>query len=243
MADPATLTYDDRTPLYLRLAGRLRAEIAGGALLPGRALPSERDLSGRTGLSRVTVRKGIATLIAEGLLVRRAGSGTFVAPRIEAKGAQLSSFSDAARARGEAAQSIWVLKAIAEPTAEEAAALTLPAGAAVARLTRVRLADGEPLAIEHAVVPAVLLPDLAAVESLYAALEAAGARPASGTQRLRAALATPTEAGILGIAEHAAVLRIERCSLAIDGRPVELTRSVYRGDRYDFVTELTEPTG
>ncbi|HWK35182.1 GntR family transcriptional regulator [Sphingomonas sp.] len=239
MRDQLGSSQSDSTPLYLQLARNLRDHIASGGVGPGHALPSERDLSEMTGMSRVTVRKGIETLIAEGLLVRRQGSGTFVARRIEAAGAVLSSFSEEARSRGEDPGVIWIMRRHAVATEEEATMLDLPAGAQVARLSRVRLADGEPLAIEHAVVPASFLPDLDALgDSLYAALETTGARPISGTQRIRASLATPTEAGILSIGENAEVLRIERLTRVADGRPVEFTRSAYRGDRYDFVTDL-----
>ncbi len=230
----------DATPLYLQLARNLRQHLASGAIDAGSALPSERDLSAMTSMSRVTVRKAIEQLIAEGVLVRKQGSGTFVARRIDAAGSVLSSFSDDARARGEDPGTVWISKAYGEPTEEEAAALGVAPGTRVARLGRVRLSGGEPLAIEHAVVPAQYLPRLEAIDaSLYAALAAAGVRPATGTQRLRACLATPTEAGILSTRANAAVLRIERVTLTAAGEAVEFTRSVYRGDRYDFVSELS----
>ena len=190
-------------------------------------------------MSRVTVRKGIGQLIDEGVLFRRQGSGTFVRDRIEAAGASLSGFSDDARARGDDPGVIWLIRAYAAPTEEEAETLDLAPGTEVARLGRVRLSGGEPLAIEHAVVPAEFLPDLGVLgDSLYAALAANGARPVAGTQRIRASLATPTEAGILSTQEKAEILRIERITRRRDGRVVEFTRSAYRGDRYDFVSEL-----
>lgn len=230
------------TPLYMQLANRLRDQILAGQFSPGSALPSERELVAQSGMSRVTVRKGIEQLVGEGVLFRRQGAGTFVYRRIEAPGAALSSFSDDARARGEDSGVIWIIRAYAPATDEEAEALELPAGSQVARLGRVRLAGGEPLAIEHAVVPARFLPDLDALgDSLYAALAANGVHPTSGTQRIRASLANPTEAGILSIRQNAEVLRIERLTRTRDGVPVEFTRSAYRGDRYDFVTELKGP--
>jgi len=230
---------DDATPLYLQFARNLRDHIHQGGIDPGDALPSERDLCGITGMSRVTVRKGIDQLIGEGLLFRRQGSGTFVAPRIEAAGAALSGFSTDARKRGESPATIWIMKAYARPTDEEAAMLAIAPTSEVARLGRVRLSGGEPLAIEHAVVPARLLPPIDELgESLYAALDRLGNRPLTGTQRIRASLATPTEAGILSVRENAEILRIERLARLADGTPVEFTRSAYRGDRYDFVTEL-----
>lgn len=241
MRDIAWTRSEEGTPLYLQLARSLREHISSGGIDPGSALPSERDLSEMAGLSRVTVRKGIEQLIDEGVLIRRQGSGTFVAKRIEAPGARLSSFSDDTRSRGEAPGVVWIYKSYALPTEEEATALQVSATARVARLGRVRLAGGEPLAIEHAVIPAIFMPDLESLgDSLYQALEKHGFRPTSGTQRLRASLATPTEAGILCVQQNSEVLRIERQTRIPDGRIVEFTRSVYRGDRYEFVTELNE---
>jgi GntR family transcriptional regulator len=239
MRDIAWTRSDEGTPLYLQLARSLREHISSGGIAPGSALPSERDLSEMAGMSRVTVRKGIEQLIDEGVVVRKQGSGTFVARRIEAPGAKLSSFSDDTRSRGENPGVVWIYKSYAQPTEEEAAALNVSPTARVARLGRVRLAGGEPLAIEHAVIPATFMPDFESLgDSLYEALEKHGYRPVSGTQRVRASLATPTEAGILSVEQNSEVLRIERKTRIPDGRIVEFTRSVYRGDRYEFVTEL-----
>jgi len=111
----------------------------------------------------------------------------------------------------------------------------------VVRLGRVRLADGEPLAIEHAVVPTSMLPAPDLIEnSLYQALEKNGNRPVRGTQKLCASTASPTEAGLLSVAAGSEVLRIERYTYLEDGTPVEYTRSAYRGDKYVFVSELHE---
>lgn len=241
MREIAWTSAEEGTPLYLQLARSLREHISSGGIVPGSALPSERDLSEMAGLSRVTVRKGIEQLVGEGVLFRKQGSGTFVAPRIETAGAKLSSFSDETRARGEAPGVVWINKTYAQPTEEEAAALEISSAARVARLGRVRLAGGEPLAIEHAIIPAEFLPDLESLgDSLYQALDAHGFRPTSGTQRVRASLATPTEAGILSVRQNSEVLRIERLTRIPDGRFVEFTRSVYRGDRYEFVTPLAD---
>jgi GntR family transcriptional regulator len=230
------------TPIYLRLASDLRERIVTGEIAIGDALPSERDLCEMVGASRVTVRRAIETLIDEGLIVRRQGSGTYVAPRIQAPNSYLSSFSEDAKARGETTQTIWMMKAPATATAEEARILELPGGSAIVRLGRVRLAGGEPLAIENAIVPAHFLPDLAQLgDSLYDTLARGGHRPVSGTQRIRASLATSTEAGLLSMQENMELLRIERLTRLADGRPVEFTRSAYRGDRYEFVSELRGP--
>lgn len=229
----------DGTPLYRQLARNLRQHIGNGGIIPGEALPSERDLSELSGMSRVTVRKGIEELVAEGVLFRKQGAGTFVARRIETAGSALSSFSGDARLRGEVSAVVWMIRTYGRPTEEEAELLEVGATSQVARLGRVRYSNGEPLAIEHAVVPANFLPDIELVkDSLYAALEHNGHKPIEGIQRVRASLANPTEAGILCIKQNAEVLRIERLTKTAQGRPVEVTHSVYRGDRYDFVTKI-----
>jgi GntR family transcriptional regulator len=230
------------SPIYLQLAESLRQQIDGGRFQAGEALPSERELCAIMQASRVTVRKAIEVLIADGLLARRQGSGTYVTPRIQAPGSYLTSFSEDAAARGGVADTIWMEKAVGPATDEEARLLSLAPDTPVARLSRVRMADGEPLAIENAVVPAALLPDMAELgTSLYAALAAGNHRPISGRQIVRAALAGPTEARLLGIAEGAEILRIERLTRRADGTPVEFTRSAYRGERYEFVSELRGP--
>lgn len=227
------------SPMYMQLASGLRQQIIDGDISAGEALPSERDLCEIMGASRVTVRKAIELLIDEGLLSRRQGSGTYVAPRIQAQGSYLSSFSEDAEARGETTNTIWMMKVVAIGSEEEIRRLELHEGAKVARLSRVRMAGGEPLAIENAVIPMEMLTDIGKLEnSLYQALAEFGNRPVTGQQNIRAALAGPTEASLLSIPERTEILRIERLTRRADGRPVELTRSAYRGDRYEFISEL-----
>ena len=227
------------TPLYLQIAANLKQHIIAGEWREGEAVPSERELCSLTDASRVTVRKAIEELISAGLLSRRQGSGTVVNRVIETKNDALGSFSDEAAARGGTPGTIWIVRTIARPTEDEANILKIGRDSEVVRLGRVRLLDGEPLAIEHALVPRQHLPPLDDLgDSLYQALDVKGNRPVGGTQSIHASLATPTEAGLLSIAEQSAVLRIERVTRNASGDVVELTRSVYRGDRYKFVSEL-----
>jgi GntR family transcriptional regulator len=103
----------------------------------------------------------------------------------------------------------------------------------------VRYADGVPLAIERAVLPTVILPDPGAVEtSLYTVLAARGLRPVRAVQRLSATNLAAADAELLAVSPGAAGLRIERISYLASGRVVEFTRSLYRGDAYDFAAEL-----
>jgi len=226
-------------PLYRQLADRIAAAIAAQQLPQGQALPAERALCERLGLSRTTVRKAVEALAARGLVAARHGSGTFVAARLDQPLARLSSFTDDMRARGRFAGSRVVDRGVRFPSPDEAVALALTGGEQVTFLVRVRLADGEPLALEHATVPERVLPDPAAVgESLYAALQARGVAPVRALQRLRAAMASARDAAHLGIASGSAVMATVRHGYLADGTPVEFTRSTYRGDRYDFIAEM-----
>lgn len=229
-------------PLYLRLRRWIDVAIARGDLRPGDALPSERELAFRVNVSRVTVRKALQQLVREGVLVQRHGSGTFVAPRtrrVEQSLSQLTSFAEDMARRGIDVRSDWLDRGLYYASPEETVVLGLSPGERVARLARLRWSDGKPLAIERASLGAEILPDPEAVgASLYAHLGQGGNRPVRAIQRIRAASIAGADAGLLDLAEGAAVLHIERTSYLASGRVIEFTRSVYRGDTYDFVAEL-----
>ncbi len=229
-------------PLYLQLQRRIADAMTRGVLPPGASLPAERDIAAMTGLSRVTVRKAIEALVAQGALVQRRGSGTFVAPRVERLEQALSlltSFTEDMARRGKSVESFWISRSVQSPTPEEVMALGLGAGDRVARLERVRRSDGVPLAIERASLSTQVLPDPDQVgTSLYAWLETRGQRPVRAVQRISAANLGPRDAELLGVTAGAAGLRIERIGYLANGRVVEFTRSLYRGDAYDFAVEL-----
>ena len=226
-------------PLYRQLVERITAAIACGRLKDGDALPPERVLCERLDVSRTTIRKALDELAGRGLVRARHGSGTFVATRLEQPLARLSGFSEDMRARGREPTFRWLERGLKPPSPEEAIALGLGSGEQVACLVRLRLADGEPLAVERASVPARFLPEPAAVgPSLYEALSARGCQPVRALQHLRAAAADTADAARLGLASGSPVMAIVRYGYRADGRPVEFTRSVYRGDRYDFVAEM-----
>ncbi|MEQ1771820.1 MAG: GntR family transcriptional regulator [Devosia sp.] len=234
-------------PLYLQLKRWIEDAVARGAIKPGDALPSERDLATRVDVSRVTVRKAVQHLVREGLLIQRHGSGTFVAPhpnRVEQSLSQLTSFAEDMARRGMALRSVWLDRGLYEPSPEETIALGLPAGEPVARVARLRISDETPLAIERAAIGSSILPDPQAIgTSLYAHLEKSGNRPVRAIQRIRAASLGEEDARLLEVAPGAASLHIERTSYLGSGRVVEFTRSIYRGDTYDFVAELRLSSG
>lgn len=226
-------------PLYARLQGALRRAIEASVLAPQDALPAERELANDFAVSRITVRKALDGLVAEGLLQRRQGAGTFVSGRVEKQFAKLTSFSEDMAARGRAPHSEWLFKGSGSVTPEEALAFGLGPGAPVHRLHRIRFADGLPMALEYSNIPGFGLASPDAVgDSLYAALQARGYRPARALQRLRAVSIDEDRAGLLGVEPGEAALYIERRGFLEDGRVIEATESWYRGDAYDFVAEL-----
>jgi GntR family transcriptional regulator len=229
-------------PLYLQLRKNIEDAVNRGLIGPGDALPSERDIATKAEISRVTVRKAVQDLVKGGVLVQRHGSGTFVAPRmerVEQSLSRLTSFTEDMARRGMAVRSHWLDRGLYAPSPDEMMVLGLAASELVARVSRLRIANDTPLAIERASLSAGALPDPGAVgSSLYAALEAAGKRPVRAVQRISAANLGDDDARLLDVAPGAAGLRIERISYLSSGKVIEFTRSVYRGDAYDFVAEL-----
>lgn len=234
-------------PLYRRLQALIRDAVARGRLKPSDALPSERDLATELNVSRVTVRKALEGLVEEGVVEQRHGSGTFVSnqePRLQQGLSHLTSFSEDMRILGRRTTSDWLLRSLEHVRPAEAMQLAISPGSFVCQFHRLRRADGVPVAVERACVPASILPDPALVtDSLYAAMEAAGRRPVRALQRLSAENLGEGDASLLGVSPGHAVLSIVRVSFDADDKPVEHTHSYYRGDAYDFVAELTLSRG
>jgi len=239
--DRAALTGGSHVPLYLQLARHLRRLIGDGALRPDEALPAERDLAERLNVSRVTLRKALQALVEEGLLDQRPRAGSFVRRlHVEQALTVLTGFTDDMRQRGMVPSSRWLDRSIATATPDEAAALGLAPGETVSRLWRVRLADGNPLALELATIPTRLLPDpLEVGASLYGRLRALGHAPHRALQRIGATVLNRQQAALLAAPIGTPALSIERRSFLADGRPLELMRSQYRGDAYDVTVELS----
>ncbi|HEY8577434.1 MAG TPA: GntR family transcriptional regulator [Devosia sp.] len=229
-------------PLYLQLKRWIEDAIHSGAVNPGDALPSERDLATKVDVSRVTVRKAVLQLVKDGVLVQRHGSGTFVAPltqRVEQSLSQLTSFTEDMARRGMAVRAEWLDRGVYLPSPEETIVLGLTAGEQVARVSRLRLSGDTPLAIERASLSSFILPDPDRIaDSLYKHLDQSGSRPVRAIQRIRAANLDDENAALLQVPVGSAGLHIERTSYLASGRVIEFTRSIYRGDTYDFVAEL-----
>lgn len=209
----------------------------------GDAIPSERALSEYFGISRMTVRQAIDTLVTEGTLLREQGRGTFVAPRRVDFEMRLTTFGEEMRRRGMVPDS-KVLAAETVPCAPDVAdALGIPAGSPTHHLCRVRYADGTPMSIEKLWVPVALAPGLLAEDapaSVYDALRRIGLAPVWGEETLTASEATEHEASLLDMRNQRAVMRAERRTFS-DAGPSMLSRACYRGDRYSIWVPLGAP--
>jgi GntR family transcriptional regulator len=229
------------TPRYHEIEQSLRARIA--ELEPHAPLPSDAQLCGEFGVSRMTARGAVQRLVHDGLVYRVPGRGTFVAPaRANRTASHILSFSDEMRRRGRTPSSQVVQRR--RRTADDAERERLDADEVVV-LRRVRLADGEPVALETAVFPAKVAPILerqAEGASLFATLADAGLVPTAGRASLAAEAASAEDARLLGVKRGAPLLVERRLIHDQAGRPLEWTESRYAGSRYgldvDFDVEL-----
>jgi GntR family transcriptional regulator len=232
------------TPRHEQISDWLRGEIESGRLPADTQVPSENELCERFGVSRVTTRRALQTLEAAGLIYRRQGLGSFVADRRVPHGlVRLTDFAqDIGRAGLEATSK--VLRRATEPAPPEVAdRLGVEAGSPVLRLDRLRLGDGDPLALDRtwlAPFHAQLLEghDLAR-ETIYRVLEEEYGIPViSGRYRITAGPADTEVALHLCVARGEPLLVIERTSRTVGGRPVYFQRRFYRSDRMAYELEL-----
>ena len=242
LADAAS---DDAfTPRYREIERAMRQRLA--KLAPGAELPSDAELCEEFGVSRMTARHAMHRLVQEGLLFRAPGRGTFVAEAPTHRRANsLLSFSNEMRRQGRVPTSRILGRALRAPTREEVVRLQLKEGEKVLWLKRIRLADGEPIALESTrlnrrTAAAVLMASLER-ESLHAVLVRAGFPPTKGRATIDAEGASADDARWLQIRKGDPMLVERRVIVDDRGRPLEFTESRYPADRYaldvDFVVE------
>lgn len=236
----------DDAPLYLRIASDLEAEIGSGGLKAGEKIESERALAERVGVSRMTARHALRHLSAKGLIETRTGRGTFVgSPRIEQRLETLTGFTEEMARQGRQASSIVVSAETRLPDDTSRSALGLSGASAVHRLVRVRVVEGEPVALETTELEAARTPGLLdsadfGRASLYGILRRDyGLVPTRAEQTLAAGLADPQTARTLHVEPAAAVLALTRLTRDQNGRALEFVRSIYRGDFFVMKVNLT----
>jgi GntR family transcriptional regulator len=232
---------------YVDVASELRARLAAGDFRPGGPLPSEAELGEELGASRVTVRRALEALKAEGLVTSRRGSGWFVAhdPVRQSLG-RVTTVEAALEAAG-AVPSRKVLEFAFEPASNDvAAALDLARGAEVLRVRRLNLADDRPFAIVTVWVAANLGRHLSRADvemaTFYDLLPFAGVEFGRAQQIIGADVATADDARLLEIERGDPVLTCRRLTLDAAGRPVLLAEHRYAGVHTTFEVELPSVT-
>jgi GntR family transcriptional regulator len=209
----------------------------------GTAIPSERQLSADLGVSRLTLRAALDDLAREGYLVRRRGSGTYVQQPKIAQELTITSFSDDMRRRGMMPGSRTLSMSTILAGARLGRSLNVSPSEQILVVKRLRLADGESMAIETLHIPEALVPGLtpkALTGSFYDLLrDRYGVQIAEGIQAIEPTVTNEEESEVLGVPLHSPAFLFERTSRDDAGRTVEFVQSVYRGDRYRIVTELS----
>jgi len=237
------------TPLYREIAARMRTALADGEWKPAEAIPAERQLSARFGVSIGTVRKAIDELVAANLLIRQQGRGTFVASHdrdrmlfyffhIVPEQQDAKPYPDVrlvSFARGKADRS-------------EAEYLHIGAGDAVFRIRNLLRLRGDPVIVDDLTLAAARFPGLtdkqfanrpSTIYNLYQ--DAFGLSVVTTRERLRATLADAPTAQLLDVAEGAPLLSIRRIALSYHDDPVELRRSLVDTSAHEYWAEIGTP--
>ncbi|WP_040204399.1 GntR family transcriptional regulator [Neobacillus jeddahensis] len=230
-------------PLYYQLEEHIKELIEEGVLKPGDALPPEREYAEKYQISRMTVRQAFTELVNAGFLYRLQGKGTFVAERkIEQPLQGLTSFTEDMKARGLTPGSQLINFEIIPASNQVAGQLKIPEYGPVYEITRIRMADDVPMALEKNYISANLIKGLTEEivnHSLYAYVEGKlNLTIDSASQLIESAIASQNEAKLLHIAKGAPVMLIQRNTYLHDGTPVEFVKSVYRADRYKFMIHM-----
>ena len=252
---PRGLLDHDARPRYVRTAERLWEDLSAERARPGDRLPGERALAARYAVSRETLRAALAILQRRSLVAPVQGQGwsvlTEAGPPADppatatAPGRSVQGFADFAAAQGLRAHAHVLGHRVRPATHAEAAELRIGPGAELFELRRLRYLDGRVTALEHNRVPLALCPALAttdfAAASLYATLRHADPPqlPGLADYAVEARVPDDSERELLEIAGPVPLLVATQLTANQNGRPLELTVQVYRGDRYRFQGQIS----
>ena len=240
-----TLDREDAVPLYRQLLDVLRQWLSAGEARPGHPVPTEAELCHLLGISRGTVRRALHTLSEEGLISRHPGKGTFVVrPRLRCLLNRYASFSESCLEWGVAPGARVLSLKRKNASGAAARSLALAVGAPVTELVRVRLAEGEPVCVDSALIPERLCPGLTkydfASASLFQILADDYRIVLFRAQAwIRPVLAEKKEALLLKVPAGSPMLLLETLANKRDGTPVVLARELWRGDRIHYLLEMS----
>lgn len=225
-------------PAYQRIQNTIRARIESGQLKPGDAVDSERELAKLHHVSLMTARHALAELQREGLVERRRGAGTFVAPpKIHFN--KLTSFTEDVSGRGLSPHSRILTLGVIDNSNDVAARLALPAGSRLLVIDRIRQAANQPFALETCYLPAERFARLADAPldraSLFAILEREYRLTlAHADEEIDATAADARTADLLSVAKGEPLLRIRQVIYSTQGQALFFVHGLYRSDRYNL---------
>jgi GntR family transcriptional regulator len=246
---PPPIRPDYPEPLWLQAVDLINGQIAGGVLKPGSRLPPERELCQQLGISRVTLRKALGKLVADGVLDASHGRGWYVASVAPSREwpNSLESFTETAARMGLAPGSTVLRAEVVPASLDEAEELSIAPGTPLFVLERVRLLNDVPIALDLTRIPAELAPGFADTDfrtgSLYAKLAEAGLEPVRADATIEAREADDQLARHLLVQVGKPVLVMNQLAVGGDDRPLFASTVRYRGDRYRLRTSLlrTQP--
>jgi len=231
--------------LYSKVEEVLANEIAQGEMKPGDRLPSEDELLARFQVSRITVRRAVQNLVRRGIVEIQRGRGTFVlAPKIFQDLTELTGFVEDMNAHGRRASARVLSHGVVAASAKVAEHLDVPKGTRVMRIERVRLGDSVPISFDETYLPLevgkLIVKNDLRVKPIFSLLEEKYGIPLKEAEyRLEAAAASSRVADALAVPAGTPILRIERTSFTMEGKPVDYEILSYRGDLIRFVTRLS----
>ncbi len=239
-----TVLNEKHTPLYYQLQEAIRREITNGNYQPDDPLPTELELQKQYSVSRETVRKAVNELVAIGLLEKRRGKGTYVSrPKITHRIGRVYSSTEEVIARGMEPGTEFIQVSEMPPLDYICEEMGLKPGCGVTIVKRLRLADGEPVAILRSYLPTDLVPDLPEMtfvnNSLYHTLEEKyGLELSDCEEVIEAGLVGKNDAKLLNISIQQPVLVVKRLTRLNNGRIIESLLAYYRSDRFKYRVRL-----
>jgi len=227
-------------PLYYQMAKSIEQSINTGVLAPGERLENEIALAARLRVSRPTARRAMQELVELGMLVRKRGVGTQVAPVRVRRKVDLTSLFDDLTDSGRTPTTTVLKYSVGLGTHEITELLEIPPGSEVVTVRRLRYADDEPLALMTNHLSLEIAPTYEELNKtgLYSALRGRGIEVHMAQQLIGARTATAEEARILEEKPKAALLTMERTAYDVLGKPIEHGVHVYRASQYSFSTTL-----
>ncbi|WP_326975196.1 GntR family transcriptional regulator [Caproicibacter sp. BJN0012] len=235
------LIRENGTPLYLQLADELRGQIEEGILKENEKILTEKELSAKYDVSRITVRKALEILSDEDLLTRKQGMGTFVTGKKLVRSLNtLMSFSQNCIQNGEKPGTKFLSADIVNAMPNDVKFLSLQKGEKVIRIRRLRYCNDVPVMLEENHFPRkfafLLSEDLN--QPLFSTLAAHHVIMKTGTKKIGICYARKEEAQELGVKENEALLYMRDTCSDTEGSPVYYGKNIINADRYTYILQL-----